>query len=112
LQSVPAVIVGVVGIPLLLVIVALVVAGAYRFSIDDPVPLRTLAPGAAFSSVSLLLVGTGFGVYVALSPHYAAVYGAVAGVAVAMIASYLASYVILIGAVVNVQLARTETERS
>jgi membrane protein len=112
LDSVPAVLVGLVGIPLLLVIVALVVAGAYRFSIDDPMPVRSLLPGAAFTSVGLLLVGAGFGVYVALSPHYTAVYGALAGVAVGMIASYLASYVILIGAVVNVQLALTNTERS
>lgn len=105
LDSVPAVLVGVVGVPLLLVIVAVIVAATYRFSIDDPVPVRTLVPGAVFSSVGLLLVGTGFGVYVALSPHYTAVYGAIAGVAIAMIASYLSTYVVLIGAVLNVQLA-------
>lgn len=105
LASVPAVVVGVVGIPLLLVIVATIVGGAYRFSIDHAVPVRALIPGGAFSSVGLLLVGTGFGVYVASSTRYTAVYGALAGVAVAMIASYLATYVVLIGAVLNVKLA-------
>jgi membrane protein len=101
--------VGIIGVPLLLVIVAVIVGGSYRFSIDDPVPVRTLVPGAVVSSVGLLLVGTGFGLYAASSTHYTAVYGALAGVAVVMIAAYLATYVVLIGAVVNVQLPLTET---
>ncbi len=109
LATVPAVIVGIIGVPLLLVIVAVIVGGSYRFSIDDPVPVRTLVPGAVVSSVGLLLVGTGFGLYAASSTHYTAVYGALAGVAVVMIAAYLATYVVLIGAVVNVQLPLTET---
>jgi membrane protein len=105
LASVPAVVVGVVGIPLLLAVVAAVIGGAYRFSLDDPTSVRTLVPGAVFSSVVLLLVGTGFAVYAASSTHYTAVYGALAGVAVVMIAAYLATYVVLIGAVLNVQIA-------
>jgi membrane protein len=112
LATVPAVVVGIIGVPLLLVIVAAIVAGAYHFAIDDPIPLRDLAPGALFSSVGLLLVGTGFGAYVAASTRYTAVYGALAGVAVAMIASYLATYVVLIGAVINVQLTRGETSEA
>jgi membrane protein len=108
LASVPAVVVGIIGIPLLVVVVAVVVGGAYRFAIDEPIGTRSLAPGAVFSSAGLLFVGTGFGVYVGYSTHYAAVYGALAGVAVAMIAAYLATYVVLIGAVVNEQLRRTE----
>jgi membrane protein len=108
LARAPAVVVGIVGIPLLVMIVAVIVGGAYRFAIDEPIEARSLAPGALFSSVGLLLVGTGFGVYVAYSTHYAAVYGALAGVAVAMIAAYLATYVVLIGAVINVQLTPTE----
>jgi membrane protein len=108
LTSVPAVVVAVVGVPLLLVIVAVIVAGTYRFSIDDPVPVRSLVPGAVFSSVGLLLVGTGFGVYLSFSTHYTVVYGAAAGVAIAMIAAYLGTYVVLIGAVVNVQLTSHE----
>jgi membrane protein len=111
LATVPAVIVGIVGIPLLLVIVAVIVGGNYRFSIDDPVPVRTLLPGAVFSAVSLLLVGTGFVFYVTSSTHYTAVYGTLAGVAVGMIAAYLATYVVLIGAVLNVQLPLTESGR-
>ena len=109
LATVPAVLLGIIGVPLLLVIVAAIVAGAYHVAVDDPIPLRDLAPGALFSSVGLLLVGTGFGANVAASTRYTAVYGALAGVAVAMIASYLATYVVLIGAVVNVQLTRGKT---
>lgn len=109
LASVPAVLVGLVGVPLLVVIVAAIVGSAYRFSIDSPVGVRNLAPGAVFSSIGLLSLGAGFGVYVAYSTHYTAVYGAIAGVAVAMIAGYLATYVILIGAVLNVQLSRTDS---
>ena len=111
LGSVPGVVVGIIGVPLLLVVVAVVVGGAYRFSIDHSVPLRDLLPGAVFSSVGLLLVGTGFGLYVALSTRYSAVYGALAGVAVAMIAAYLASYVVLIGAVISVELRAPDCPR-
>jgi membrane protein len=89
------------------VIVAVIVGGNYRFSIDGPVPVRNLIPGAVFSSVGVLLVGTGFVFYVASSTHYTAVYGTLAGVAVGMIAAYLATYIVLIGAVVNVQLPLT-----
>jgi membrane protein len=109
LGHVPAIALAIVGVPPLLVIVVVIVGVAYRFSIDHRAPVRSLIPGALFSSVGLLLVGTGFAIYLASSTHYTAVYGALAGVAVGMIASYLATYVVLIGAVINVQLPLTES---
>jgi membrane protein len=106
LDHVPVVLVAVIGIPLLMALVAAVVSGTYRFSIDYPVGLRGLAPGAVFSSVGLLVAGVGFAVYLTFSTRYTALYGALAGVAVAMAAAYMGTYVVLIGAVLNARMTQ------
>ena len=102
---VPAVVVAVVGIPLLLVLVAFLIVGLYRFSVARPVGLRELLPGAFASAVGLAIVAVGFDTYVRLSTRFSAVYGALAGAVIAMIATYLGVYVVLLGAVLNVQLS-------
>ena len=102
---VPAVIVVIVGIPLLLLLGASLIVGLYRFSVARPVGLRALLPGALASSAGLGFVALGFDVYLKFSTRFTAVYGALAGAVIAMIATYLAVYVVLLGAVLNVQLA-------
>jgi membrane protein len=102
----------VVAIPVALAVIAAGVAALYRFSAGRPVPMRDLVPGAAAAALGVVLVGTGFGAYVATSSRYTAVYGALAGAVIGMLAIYLAVYAVLIGAVLNVQLgghAREDT---
>ena len=53
----------------------------------------------------MVTVLAGFGSYVAWSRHYTAVYGVFAGAVIGMIGIYMAVYVVLLGAVLNVQLA-------
>jgi membrane protein len=99
---------GVFGIPVGLLAVTCGVCAFYRFAIGHPVALRRLLPGAATSAIGVLVASAVFGAYVAVSTRYTAVYGAFAGVVVGMLAVYLAVYVVLLGAVLNMQLARSE----
>ena len=94
----------IVGVPVVLVAITAAVAGLYRFSIGGGVPVRALLPGAIASALGVVAVVTGFGVYVAWSSHYTAVYGVFAGAVIGMFGTYLAVYVVLLGAVLNVQL--------
>ena len=96
-----------VAVPALLVAVAGGVAALYRFSVGGGVRARALLPGAVASSVGVVAVLAGFGAYVAWSRHYTAVYGVFAGAVIGMLATYLSVYVVLLGAVLNAQLAST-----
>ena len=92
-----------VGVPLLLLLVTGLAAGLYRFSVRRPVALRRLLPGAVATGVAVVGLLVAFDVYLHLSTHFTAVYGALAGVVLAMLFAYLAIYAMLLGAVVNAQ---------
>jgi membrane protein len=102
----------VIAVPALLVLVAAGVAGLYRFSVGARVGIRALLPGAIASSVGVVAVLAGFGGYVAWSKHYTAVYGVFAGAVIGMLGTYLAVYVVLLGAVLNAQLAGSRGHRT
>jgi membrane protein len=99
----------VIGAAVALVAITALVGALYWFSVDRLMTWRALLPGAVASSIGVVLVTFGFGAYVAVSKRYAAVYGAFAGVVIGMLAVYLAVYVILLGAVLNMQLAGSKT---
>jgi membrane protein len=107
LNHVPAVVAATVGIPLLMFLVVIAIAGLYRFSLARRVGVRAILPGALASACGLALVAVGFSTYVRFSTRFTAVYGALAGAVIAMIGTYLAVYVVLLGAVLNVQLSGT-----
>jgi membrane protein len=104
LTRVPAAAVGIVGTPLLVAVIACVIAGLYRFSVGHRVGIRNLLPGALGSAIGLVLLSAGFAVYVRFSTRYTAVYGTLAGAVIGMVGTYLAVYVVLMGAVLNVQV--------
>jgi membrane protein len=97
----------VVAVPTLLMVVATGVAALYRFSVGASVGARALLPGVAASSLGVVAALAGFSAYVAWSRHYTAVYGVFAGAVIGMLGTYVAVYVILLGAVLNAQLAPT-----
>ena len=98
----------VVGVPVALAAITAGVGVLYRFSIGVAVGVRALLPGAFASAIGVVLVTVGFGVYVATSTKYTAVYGAFAGGVIGMLAIYFAVYVVLLGAVLNSQLGRMQ----
>jgi membrane protein len=105
-------VVTVLGVPVALAAITTGVAALYRFSVGAPVGARALLPGALASGLGVVLVTGGFSAYVAVSSKYTAVYGAFAGAVIGMLAIYLAVYVVLLGAVLNSQLARTRLSRA
>jgi membrane protein len=107
LAHVPAVLVAIVGIPVLMVFAASAIAVLYRVSIGRRVGFRAVLPGSTASACGLALVVVGFSTYLRFSSRFAAVYGALAGAVIVMIGTYLAVYVVLLGAVLNVQLTGT-----
>ncbi len=102
----------ILGIPAVFVVIVGGVAGLYRFSVGGGVAVRALLPGAVASAVGVAGVVAGFGAYVAWSRHFTAVYGVFAGAVIGMFGTYLAVYVVLLGAVLNVQLASLATSKS
>jgi membrane protein len=102
---VPGVVAVVVGVPIVVVVIACVLAGAYRFSVGHRVGVRRLLPGALGSSLALVVLAGGFAVYLRFSTRYTAVYGALAGTVIGMIGTYLAVYIVLIGAVFNAKMS-------
>ena len=97
-----------VGVSLGLVALTLGIAGLYRLSVGSTVRWRQLLPGAATAAVAVVVALAAFTVYVGLSKRFTAVYGAFAGVVIGMIALYLAAYAILLGAVLDAQLAKRQ----
>lgn len=108
----PAFLAVVVAVPVILAVVAVVIAGLYRFSVGRSLSLRALLPGALAASVGSGAVVTAFAVFLRFSTRYTAVYGALAGTVVGMIGTYLGVYVVLLGAVLNVELDTARSERT
>ena len=100
----PGPLVVILGVPTLLTGLAAAVAVLYRFSVGGHIKAWSLLPGALVSSVGVLALIGGFGIYVAWSKRYTAVYGVFAGAVIGMVGTYLAVYVVLLGAVFNTQL--------
>jgi membrane protein len=96
----------ILGTPVLLIGIAAAVAVLYWFSVGGHIKVWSLLPGALLSSVGVVALIAGFGIYVAWSKRYTAVYGVFAGAVIGMVATYLAVYVVLLGAVFNTQLTR------
>ncbi len=101
----PTVVVVVVGLPVAMCVLTLGIAMLYRFAIGPAVGTRELLPGAESAAVAVVVALAGFSAYLATSTRYVALYGTFAGVVIGMFGAYLAVYAVLLGAVLNAQLA-------
>jgi len=110
-DSLPSYFAVALGVPLLVGLLAVVIVVLYRFSVGRKIKLGAQWPGALSASLGLVIVITGFGVYLRHSTRYTAVYGALAGTVIGMIGTYLSVYVVMLGAVLNAQLAEMRAER-
>jgi membrane protein len=100
------------GIPVVVALLAAVIVVLYRYSVGRKIKIGAQWPGAISSAVGLVIVIAGFGVYLRHSTRYTAVYGALAGTVIGMIGTYLSVYVVLLGAVLNAQLAEMRAIRA
>jgi membrane protein len=101
-----------VGIPSVFIGVAAALTGLYRFALGQPTRLSKLLPGAVAAAAGMIALLIGFGAYTSASTHFTAVYGAFGAAVIGMVATYLAVYATLLGAVLNVVLARTQEQRA
>ena len=92
-----------------LAIMALVLAGLFRFAVGRRHPRPLYLPGAALGAVSTIAVFVGFGIYVNYATSYEAVYGALAGAIIFMLCVYFSAYAVLIGAALNADLSARRT---
>lgn len=93
--------------PVLLVLVAAMLAILYRFTPNvEHRRLRLITPGSAVAVLLWIVVSAGFGVYVATFGAYAETYGAIAGVIVFLIWLWLTNLAILFGVEIDAERAR------
>lgn len=93
-------------IPVVLLIVTVAVSLIYWSAPNAGLPFHFLSWGAAFFVVSWLVATLGFGIYVSNFGSYNATYGSLGSVIILMTWLYLSSLLLLVGAEVNVILAR------
>lgn len=93
-------------------LVGLFVAFLPLYSVFPGVPttLRSAAPGAALAAAGWMVLQTGFQAYAAVAPSYE-LYGLLGGVLLLVTWFYLAAVLLLIGAVLNVELADDHGDR-
>jgi membrane protein len=101
-----------VGPPSIFIGIVAAVTCLYRFAVGQRMRLRALLPGAVAAAVGIVVVLVGFGAYASASTRFTAVYGAFGAAVVGMLATYLAVYATLLGAVLNTELARTDSDPS
>ena len=63
--------------------------------------LKSVLPGAIFTSVIWLLGSFAFGFYISNFGNYSKTYGSIAGIIILLIWLYLTSFIIIIGAEIN-----------
>lgn len=80
----------------------------YRFSPGSPqkkmISLRSVIPGALFTTLAVILATAGFGFYVNNFGKYSVTYGSLGGIIVFLIWLYIMSAIILIGGEINATL--------
>lgn len=80
----------------------------YRFGPNRvDVRMGWITPGAAFVVVMWLLASMGFSAYLSNFGSYNEVYGSIGAVAAMMMWLYISAYLVLIGAVLNVEIAKS-----
>lgn len=94
----------IVGYVLLLVAVAVIIAGVYWVATGREFSFRSGLPGAAVAGVLLLFVGFGSSIYFNSGGNLRLIYGATAGVIVSMLMLWLSCCALLVGAVLNAHL--------
>lgn len=92
------------------IVVALMVAISlvYHLAPNRKDSYHFFTPGAVTATVLLILASIGFSLYTSNFGNYSAIYGSIGAVVVLMLWLYIAGLVILVGAEINVVVARAE----
>ncbi len=83
----------------------------YRLAPAANQPWAWVTPGAAFAVVAWAIMSVALRFYVGYFANYNATYGSIAGVILLMLWLYLSGVVLLVGAAINLQIARAASAR-
>jgi membrane protein len=93
-------------VPVVLVVIALLLATVYRFTPGARQPLRRVAPGALLAAVSWTAMSRAFSVALATVLDYGATYGSFGAAIALLVYLQLSAAIVLVGAEVNAVLQR------
>lgn len=94
-----------VAVALLLTLAVLMaaVAATFRFALAMPTPARCLVPGAALTTVAVVLLVVGAALFGSYATRYQATYGALTSMVVTLLALYALMYATLLAALFNAE---------
>jgi membrane protein len=96
--------------PVLVLLLIVVTALIYHVAPNIDQPFALISPGAVVAVVIWVIASLGFSLYVSNFSNYSATYGSLGGIIVLLLYFYISSAVLLLGAEVNAELRRMETE--
>ena len=91
----------VVGLTSAMILSFMLLVSLHKLAVGRAFPARSLWPGAAFSTIALLLIQLLWERAASLSPNTAMAYGAITDLVTSMIAVWLAAFATLLGVFVN-----------
>lgn len=86
-------------LPLIIILILFTIL--YSVAPNVKTKLKSVLPGAIFTSVIWLLGSFAFGFYISNFGNYSKTYGSIAGIIILLIWLYLTSFIIIIGAEIN-----------
>lgn len=86
-------------LPLLLVFVVFLVM--YTTAPNVRLKVKSVLPGALFTTIAFLLASWGFSLYISNFNNYSATYGSIAGVIILILWLYITGVIIILGAQIN-----------
>lgn len=86
-------------LPLLLVFVVFLVM--YTTAPNVRLKVKSVLPGALFTTIAFLLASWGFSLYISNFSNYSATYGSIAGVIILILWLYITGVIIILGAQIN-----------
>lgn len=84
-----------------LISLILIFAFIYKFSPNCKVKLKSVIPGAVFTTFGWIIISMGFSYYVNNFNNFSKTYGSIGGIIVFMIWLYISSIIILLGGEIN-----------
>lgn len=88
-----------IGLPIIIIFIVFIVL--YSVAPNVKTKLKSVLPGAIFTSVIWLVGSFGFGWYISNFGNYSKTYGSIAGIIILLLWLYITSFIIIVGAEIN-----------
>ncbi|MBO1199481.1 YihY/virulence factor BrkB family protein [Staphylococcus simiae] len=88
-----------IGLPIIIIFIVFIVL--YSVAPNVKTKIKSVLPGAIFTSVIWLVGSFGFGWYISNFGNYSKTYGSIAGIIILLLWLYITSFIIIVGAEIN-----------